>query len=138
MAGTRKENVDRKLDLDDLEAKARAATPGPWRLLPDGPPTIVAGTPGDEIKIVGPQIGPYLWNAAHIAAASPDVVLELVARIRKLEQGLDEAARLGKRWLREMDGLLGPDAEEALQAQEEFEQLRQLARDSTEPAPGRH
>ena len=47
------------IDLAELEAKARAATPGPWI-----------------------AIEQTAANAAYISAASPDVVLKLIAALR--------------------------------------------------------
>lgn len=98
-----------KVDLDDLERKARAATPGPWRL---GDWSAVFGTRERPERMLiiernlthaGPE--PYVCgrgdgrfevlrldepvsdeaNALHIAANSPSVTLALVARIRELE-----------------------------------------------------
>jgi hypothetical protein len=103
------------LDLDDLESKAKAATPGPWNVFvcDDGKQwtgwplcisaTNVLNSNGDERVIV--RTGgfyPYEWdhgtsqdeanaNAAHIAAANPATMLALIARIRELEA---EKARL--------------------------------------------
>lgn len=91
-------------DLDDLEQKARAALPGQWAVCRDG-----ASRPCVEITQLakdGTIYGAELWSpdlddgepsnprveacAAHIAAASPEVVLRLIARIRELEATLDE------------------------------------------------
>lgn len=71
-----------ELDLDELEQKARAATPGPW-----------ARTPGrsgsfdvDHIG-TGANVAEFLAleDADHIAANSPDVTLSLIARVRAAE-----------------------------------------------------
>jgi len=113
------------LDLDDLESKAKAATPGPWNVFvcDDGKQwtgwplcisaTNVLNSNGDERVIV--RTGgfyPYEWdngtsqdeanaNAAHIAAASPATTLALIAHIRKLaadkERYRDLAERSAKR-----------------------------------------
>ena len=72
------------MNLDELERKARAATPGPWA---DDGCTVTHGHPMD-------QIVDYVYSrddAAFIAAASPDVVLELVRRVREGERLLGEA-----------------------------------------------
>lgn len=53
--------------IDDLEAKARAATPGPWR----------ASTPEDERISV---------------AANPATILELIRRYRVMEAALERAS----------------------------------------------
>lgn len=69
------------LDLDALEAAARAATPGPWgwdaRLEPDVVRVAEAG--GDFPP------GP---DARYIAAAHPAAVLALIARVRAAESQL--------------------------------------------------
>lgn len=81
-----------RIDLDNLESLARACvcadreifyfdagTEVYWELRIDGKPTTVPQTFASC---------PFLKNAAHIAAASPPVVLALVARIRELESEL--------------------------------------------------
>lgn len=103
------------LNLDDLEAKAKAATPGPWEcsevrtqcgrafrigsgeMLEAGKGCCIIyddypGNPENERKA----------NAAHIAAANPATVLELIRRFRELEaekararnEALEEAAKV--------------------------------------------
>lgn len=75
------------LDLDALEAVAKAATPGPWRLgnyaivLADGDaPTIVAdGEPAD---------------AAHIATFDPPTVLGLIAEARSAAEVRERLAEV--------------------------------------------
>lgn len=84
------------LDLDELEALAIAATPGPWRSFIEGRDH----TSGDDfIQTAGdgedlyPRVvaGPSDWNANwradqdFIAAASPVTVLDLIARLRSTE-----------------------------------------------------
>jgi len=84
------------LDLDDLEAKARAATPG-WRR---------QGTVEKHHVFIqhdhgiAPELGrvllrmnehfPYEADAAFVAACSPDVVLALVERVRRAEARIAE------------------------------------------------
>lgn len=126
-----------KLNLDDLEAKARAAqeeAPGPWRvdlLGSDGVDGVYGTAPvGDDDrppKIIETDSGfypPSLPVAAHIAAASPDVVLALVARVRELERELE-------RW-RHGNTIEGdfvcPNELRAVNAEAELRTLRQLAR----------
>lgn len=82
-----------KLDLGEIEKKARAATLGPWR---------TESTRGDRWHVVrpggfpvgrGPDGGPANFDshtASHIAANSPPVTLALIAHIRELE---DDAER---------------------------------------------
>ncbi len=96
-----------KVDYTELKAKAEAATPGPWTVHTeevDSPiiaamelsklvhgsvftPVLpmVVGNNGLATAITG--CGPTSSdNAAFIAAASPDVVLALIARIAELER----------------------------------------------------
>ena len=85
------------IDLDQLEAAAKAATPGPW-VNTAGYKIEVAATgthcasawerytyePDKEITSEK-----ALANAAYIAAANPAVVLELVAELRKAQDERD-------------------------------------------------
>ncbi len=89
--------------LDELEAKAKAATPGPWRWDADHEPLDGPGQGGygsDHVLFAAPcgTQNSYVVvddpDARHIAANSPDVTLALVARIRALEAGLREACDL--------------------------------------------
>lgn len=87
------------LDLDELERLAKAATPGPWE--PAFRDTVIAGptkknTPrevsgGRGVVARVDDDDESLWaqaeaNAEHIAAANPEVVLALVARVRLAEE----------------------------------------------------
>lgn len=86
--------------LDKVEALAKAATPGPWSTEPPTSDTDgwslgvkIGATRGGSIYAM-PQGGQYpAADARHIAAASPDVVLQLVAAARERD-ALKEAARL--------------------------------------------
>lgn len=80
------------VDLDELERKARAATPGPWAWRDDrlyGPARVVdygMGPERDDVLIIETDSGVYppeSPDAEHIAANSPDVTLALVARVRE-------------------------------------------------------
>jgi hypothetical protein len=86
------------VDLDDLEAKARRATGGRWQI--NSPHEdwcwgIVTNDFGDHTSTVAfarpmsahsAVIDVSDHDAAYIAAASPDVVLELVAEVRRLRE----------------------------------------------------
>lgn len=88
------------MNLDDLEAKARAATqPSPWTTI-----TNDAAKGNDGHSIVLDANGMWVADcgiapadARHIAAASPSVVLELIARLRAAEQAADVAEKLSPR-----------------------------------------
>jgi hypothetical protein len=70
-------------NLDDLEAKARAATqPSPWTTqeTSNGETTVV-----DTHGMWVAEVGFAPDDAAHIAAASPSVILALIARLRAAE-----------------------------------------------------
>jgi len=86
------------LNLEDLEAVARAATPGPWTYKPTilGSPntTVMAGD--DQLGYIG--VGHFLApNATHVATFDPPTVLTLIAKLREAErhnvQLLDEAVK---------------------------------------------
>ena len=75
-----------RLDLDALEAVARAATPGPWTYKPTilGLPntTVMAGD--DQLGYMG--VGHFLApNATHVATFDPPTVLALIAKLREAE-----------------------------------------------------
>lgn len=79
------------VDLDALEAAAKAATPGPWeaqRYCPaDGSEAWRIFLRGHENPRTNSR--DCYWSEAdakHIAAASPTVVLKLVARVREAER----------------------------------------------------
>ena len=79
------------LDLDDIEAKAKAATPGPYEIIG----VLVFGEQkgaGSTMTRTPVATAPDPADAAHIAAASPDVVLELVRRVRAAEAVVHEVA----------------------------------------------
>ena len=95
-----------KIDLDDIERKARAAVQEPWETdevrgrHPDYTATFaIVRTDGGEQ--IADAYDNTRWpddqcaaNAAHIAAASPSVVIALIARIRLLERTVGQAATL--------------------------------------------
>jgi hypothetical protein len=90
-------------DLDDLEAKARAATPGPWDnhsingepiesvWLADGSVVATWAIKEPRFEFHAPQARA---DAAFIAAANPAAVLELVERLRAAEDALALIASL--------------------------------------------
>lgn len=95
-----------KLNLDDLERKARAATQeGVWEIrVPDrgaGIEGVIVQT--EDGRQIAEAYDSTPWtdteciaNGEHIAAASPPVVLALIARIRRLEEELARAAGVAR------------------------------------------
>lgn len=84
------------IDLDALEATARAATPGPWEFRTESPSmggdnyTIrQAGVPG--IRMSGYVYGFGTGMIEHITTFDPPTVLALIARLREARQELREA-----------------------------------------------
>lgn len=80
------------IDLDELERLAKAATPGPWRMVALSShygvthgdyrfPTVVYAHEGWD----GYGNGSSRPNADYIAAANPATVLALIARVREAE-----------------------------------------------------
>lgn len=71
-------------DLDDLERKADAATPGPWecRVTPIIECSTLRWAQGDMA-----DPGRHEADAAFIAAANPATVKALIAEIRRLRKG---------------------------------------------------
>lgn len=94
-----------KINLDDLEKKAREATPGPWTWSVDecDEPTYLWGQSSNRdsglvLSFEGhDSIRPE--NAAHMASASPDVVLALISYVRALEAAALVAAKDLEDWV---------------------------------------
>lgn len=90
---------DVRLDLDGIERIARAAsTQDEWQWRP-GDPDVLEGKHDGQVVLSGDEdleteamIMASIGDRAHIAAASPPVVLALIARIRELEEWLRSAA----------------------------------------------
>lgn len=91
----------KRIDLDDLERKATAATPGPWEShgdrsrIPDYCSKFAQVTADDGCQQIADAFDntpcpdeQCLANAEHIAANSPPVTLALIARIRELESAI--------------------------------------------------
>lgn len=83
------------LDLEDLQRKAEAATPGPWEWCPQTPPQMgYFNSPGLPVCDFGdaqqyyPTEGapPSDEDAAFIAAANPAVILALIAELKEARQ----------------------------------------------------
>ncbi len=117
------------LNLDDIEQKAKAATPGEWRVI-----GFTSVQPGYYSVIVGKSdLARYVSreDAAHIASASPANTLAMVAEIRRLEQKLEVtsgfAVEQNERatWLAK-DGLAR--AQENKRLREALEPFAELAR----------
>lgn len=86
------------LDLAALERLAQAATPGPWRHYCNKLRPQFGGIINEVQQIKGPPVVHWVgfdssdmtqkqreFNAAYIAAAHPQAVLALIARVRELE-----------------------------------------------------
>lgn len=103
------------LDLDALEATAKAATPGPWRWDEDfgeNGDTGLALTNDARAEVVGA----YNWHccsfrddptvedndAEHIAAFDPPTVLELIAKLREAREVLAGAGHTAAKYWRKM------------------------------------
>jgi hypothetical protein len=99
------------MNLDDIEAKARAATPGPWEAgacdIKEKHPEVYIKVPDRSHAAVFHDASPtkeqpwHEWthndhteqaakDVAYMAALSPDVALAMVAEIRRLREALDE------------------------------------------------
>lgn len=97
--------------IASLEAAAKAATPGPWRLLPaeDGVPYLrIRGTRiGARYKIANVLGEAAMYfseecaaNGRYIALANPTTVLSLIERVRELEERCDELGADKNSWFR--------------------------------------
>lgn len=93
-----------KLDLEDLKAKAKAATPGPWEYKQDEGLSVIFSS-------VGTQEAPWLFRGGDyeeyneadvddyrfIAAANPQVVLEMIDMLEMLANVSDLAIEVCER-----------------------------------------
>ena len=75
------------MNLTELEALAKLATPGPWDTNPDG-------VLGYELEVTANnhyvgicEAAPY--DALYIAAANPDTILKMIELIREMFDALD-------------------------------------------------
>lgn len=73
-----------KLDLKDLEAKAEAATPGPWNIqLVDGHETCwLDGETAEK--------PPTIQDLNYIDAANPETIRVLISQIRQMKAALNK------------------------------------------------
>lgn len=81
-------NQPQPIDLDDLEAKANAATKGQWKMTGDGQLMANGKTLHCYVQLPSPVMQAYWRNQADvpfIVAAQPQTVLSLIARVRELE-----------------------------------------------------
>jgi hypothetical protein len=82
------------IDLDKLERLARAATPGPWKWREECGSVSLDRVVSDDERGIGEHVAfaapcgyenssIIIEDAAVIAAASPDAVLAMIARVRR-------------------------------------------------------
>ncbi len=87
-------------DLDELERKARAATPGPWRISDSHGLCIVNGDESALIADMSSNSDEGRWDGrredAVFIVAARDVVLALIARVRAAEAQLAEARHVAE------------------------------------------
>ncbi len=95
--------------LDDIEAKARAATPGPWTVRKTG---MVEDMRNVSFKVLGNIANshnhtPYIdrENAEHIAQMSPSTTLALVSALRVAWGALESVYESGD-WPMRVDAAL--------------------------------
>ena len=82
--------------LDEIEAAAKAATPGPWVAEYGGGEEVVL--PSDALSTLEAVCVTKLFHrqadAKHIAGLSPDVALALVAEVRELRAKVERVREL--------------------------------------------
>ena len=96
------------IDINDIERKAKAATPGPWSADTGEPGDAVVWGPGEDnlITNIGPSRVNQCWVAfdgekedcEFIAAANPAAVLALVSLLREAENLLSDSADYNESW----------------------------------------
>lgn len=80
-------------NLDHLESLARAATPGPWEAAYDGLVLEYEVRDYHDNLCAKVDFGNVEANAAYIAAANPQIVLELIAELRQTRAEREWLAR---------------------------------------------
>lgn len=105
-------------DIDKLRELAEAATPGPWRVIKPGGRWIVVNGDGmdDRLfdvseKMMGGFRRTAKTDAAFIAAASPDVILALVAELVGLRTEVDQLRGENAQLTRERDLAIAHDTQ---------------------------
>ena len=108
------------LDLDELDAKAKAATPGPWKCVAHVESLLlgVLSVDGVPISVIAgnrplTNTRQAIADNAYIASANPATMLALTARIRELEELIDEICEY-----RNTVARFEPDTQEKLDAYE--------------------
>jgi hypothetical protein len=104
--------------IADVKQKAEAATPGPWvGGITTGwnfPGQVSQGTPENRIRrIAMTEEEDQRANGAYIAAASPDLILAMAARIEELEKALEPFARAASLYRPETEDCVIADDNEA-------------------------
>lgn len=98
--------IGNDMDYSDLKRLAEAAIPGPWVVKEDS----MGGE--DEVYCSWHKVGPLSFigeklskDTAYVAAASPDVVLRLLAEVERLQSNIDERTGGVVRLMTERDTL---------------------------------
>lgn len=87
------------LDLEPINARLAAATPGPWHVEPEDTAcgSFVARMPGIYIEPEHQHLAPAGNDAALIANAPADIAA-LVAEVERLTKERDEAQSIATKW----------------------------------------
>jgi hypothetical protein len=92
------------MNLTELEALAKLATPGQWDTNPDG-------VLGYELEVTANnhyvgicEAAPY--DALYIAAANPDTIIKMIELIREMEEALRMSNNLSNPYHQEVDAVL--------------------------------
>ncbi len=92
------------MNLTELKALAKLATPGPWDTNPDG-------VLGYELEVTANnhyvgicEAAPY--DALYIAASNPDTILKMCELIKEMEDALRMSNNLSNPYHQEVDAVL--------------------------------
>lgn len=92
--------ADQQIDLDELEALAKAASPGYWEFIFGAPEQEEDGTwyEPDQSGIIigGMEAALYHADARYVTALNPEVVLALIAERRLWEKRALESLKLAE------------------------------------------
>lgn len=131
------------VDIEKLEALAKNATPGPWWIDSHGMTMmsmakleVVFNHPAQGVAVRNEDTGNLShwrndWDASFIAAANPEVVLELTQTIRDLQSSI-QGLKTGYEAYERVNAELRAECEKLRKYGEEFASLAERRREQVE------
>lgn len=86
-------------DLTHLEELAKAATPGPWKHSNNFCIYSADLQQAPLLRVMNPyELDKRVANLKHVAACSPDKILELIEFVRELEKEVERLSKNFNKW----------------------------------------